>query len=139
MKIKIIYILHWVCRLFLGCIFIYAGYTKLENPLQFAVAVEGYKLLSPNLVIWAIKILPWLEISLGAVLLLGIMIRYTAALIGGFLALFIVVMLVTYLRGIEADCGCFGIGEKISPFTLVRDSFFILPALYLYFNPRIKK
>ncbi|MBU1053379.1 MAG: DoxX family membrane protein [Proteobacteria bacterium] len=139
MKIKIIHILHWVCRLFLGCIFIYAGYTKLDNSLQFAVAIEGYKLLSPNLVIWAIKILPWVEISLGAALLLGIMIRYTAALIGGLLALFIVVMLVTYLRGIEADCGCFGIGVKISPFTLVRDSFFILPALYLYFKPRIKK
>ena len=139
MKMKIIYILHWASRLFLGGIFIYAGYTKIDNPLQFAVAVEGYKLLSPNVVIWAIKILPWVEISLGVALLLGIMIRYTAAFTGGFLTFFISVMLITYFRGIEADCGCFGIGEKISPLTLARDTFFILPAFYLYFQPWIEK
>ncbi len=52
-----------------------------------------------------------------------------------FLAFFIGVMLVTYLRGIEADCGCFGIGERISPFTLVRDTLFILPALFLVVQP----
>ncbi|MBA3035303.1 MAG: hypothetical protein FP814_02300 [Desulfobacterium sp.] len=115
------------------------AYTKLDNPPQFAVAVESYKLVSPSIVIWIVKILPWLEIALGIALLLGIMIRYTSALAGGFLALFIVVMLVTYLRGIGADCGCFGIGEKISPLTLARDTFFILPALYLYIQPWIEQ
>ena len=55
-------ILHWACRLFLGGIFIYAGYSKLENTLQFAVAVEGYQLLSAHLVISVVKVLPWLEI-----------------------------------------------------------------------------
>ncbi len=71
-------ILHWACRLFLAGIFIYAGYTKVENPLQFAAAVEAYQLLPPHLVIWVVRILPWLELILGIVLLLGIMIRYTA-------------------------------------------------------------
>jgi len=138
-KKMIIRILHWVSRLFLGGIFIYAGYTKLENPLQFAAALEGYQLLSPSVVIWVIKVLPWLEIVLGAALVLGIFIRFTAAFAGGLLVFFIVVMLVTYLRGIETDCGCFGVGEKISPFTLARDAFFILPALYLYVQPWIEK
>ena len=135
----IVHILHWACRLFLGGIFIYAGYTKLENSLQFAAAIESYKLLSPSIVIWVIKILPCLEIALGIALLLGISIRFTAGFTGGLLVFFIGVMLVTYLRGIEADCGCFGVGEKISPFTLGRDTFFILPALYLSAQPWIDK
>lgn len=138
MKNMIIYILHWASRFFLSGIFIYAGYIKLENPLQFAVAVEGYKLLSPGLVILIVKILPWVEIALGVALLIGIMIRYTAAFTVAFIVLFIGVMLVTYLRGIETDCGCFGGGEKISPFTLVRDAFFILPAFYLSAQPWIE-
>ena len=139
MKTKIIFILHWSSRLFLAGMFIYAGYTKLENPLQFAVAVEGYKLLSPTLVIWTVKILPWIEVVLGTAFLIGFKIRYTAAFSSGLLVFFIAVMGVTYLRGIEADCGCFSVGEKISPFTLVRDTSFILPALYLYFQNRIEK
>jgi uncharacterized membrane protein YphA (DoxX/SURF4 family) len=135
----LIHTLHWGARLLLAGIFIYAGYTKLENPLQFAVAVEGYKLASPNMVLWIVKILPWIEILLGIALLLGIQIRYTAAMTFSFLFFFIGVMLITYLRGIEADCGCFGVGEKISPFTLVRDASFLLPAFYLYFQPWIEK
>jgi putative oxidoreductase len=132
-------ILHWACRLFLGGIFIYAGYTKMENPLQFAAAVEAYQLLPPHLVIWVVKILPWFEIVLGAVLAVGFAIRYTAAVAGGFLAFFVGVMFVTYLRGIEADCGCFGVGERISPFTLARDALFILPALFLIIQPRLER
>jgi uncharacterized membrane protein YphA (DoxX/SURF4 family) len=132
-------ILHWACRIFLGGIFVYAGYTKVENPLQFAAAVEAYRILSPYLVIWVVKIQPWLEIVLGVALILGIAIRYTAAFAGGLFLFFIGIMLITYLRGIEADCGCFGVGEKISPLTLVRDTLFILPALYLFAQPWIEK
>jgi uncharacterized membrane protein YphA (DoxX/SURF4 family) len=128
-------LLHWACRIFLAVIFIYAGYTKLENPLQFAVAAEGYQLLSPGAVVWMVKILPWVEILLGVALLSGLWIRYTAGFTVIFLAFFIGVMFVTFLRGIEADCGCFGIGERISPFTLARDSLFILPAIFLVIQP----
>ena len=135
----ITHILRWACRLFLAGTFIYAGYTKLENPLQFAAALEAYQLLSPGMVIWVIKVLPWLEVVLGVALLLGIFIRFTAAFAGGLLVFFIGIMLITYLRGIEADCGCFGVGERISPFTLSRDTLFIIPALYLYFQPWIEK
>ena len=107
----ITHILRWACRLFLAGTFIYAGYTKLENPLQFAAALEAYQLLSPGMVIWVIKVLPWLEVVLGVALLLGIFIRFTAAIAGGLLVFFIGIMLITYLRGIEADCGCFGVGR----------------------------
>jgi uncharacterized membrane protein YphA (DoxX/SURF4 family) len=135
MKKAIITISQFLSRFVLAAIFIYAGYTKVENPLQFAVAVESYQLLPPNGVLWVVRILPWIEIILGLALLSGIKIRYTASFTIGFLLFFIGVMLITYLRGIEADCGCFGIGEKISPFTLLRDALFMLPAFVLLINP----
>jgi hypothetical protein len=49
--------------------------------------------------------------------------------------IFVVIMAVTYARGIEADCGCFGIGEPISPLTLLRDTLFIIPAAFLVAQP----
>ena len=137
MKPFVILALHWISRILLAVVFIYAGYAKLKNPLQFAVAVEGYKLVSSGMVLLIVKVLPWVEIILGAALLLGIQIRFTAAITCGFLLFFIGLMLITYLRGIEADCGCFGVGEKISPLTLIRDASFLLPAFYLYLQPWI--
>jgi hypothetical protein len=82
--------------------------------------------------------LPLVEVILGIALIAGLTIRYTAAFAVAFLTFFIGVMLVTYLRGIEANCGCFGIGERISPFTLVRDALFILPALFQVVQPRLE-
>ena len=132
-------ILHWACRLFLGGIFIYAGYSKLENTLQFAVAVEGYQLLSAHLVIWVVKVLPWLEIALGVALFAGITVRYTAGFALVLLAFFTVITSAAFLRGIESDCGCFGVGERISLFTLTRDALFILPALFLIIQPWLER
>ncbi len=132
-------ILHWACRLFSGGIFIYAGYSKLENSLQFASAVEAYQLLPPHLITWVVKILPWLEIVLGAALFVGITIRYTAGFAGVLLAFFTVITSVAFLRGIESDCGCFGVGERISLFTLIRDALFILPTLFLVIQPRLER
>ena len=73
--------------------------------------------------------------GLGVAVLVGPLVRFSAASIAAFLAFFIVVMLITYLRGIEADCGCFGVGERISPLTLIRDTSFMFPALFLFVQP----
>jgi putative oxidoreductase len=127
-------LLYWTCRLFLGGILVYAGLTKLANPLQFSAAIEGYQLLSADGVIWTSRIIPWLEIVLGMGLIFGLWIRFFAALAGSLLVFFLLVMVAATLRGIEADCGCFGVGEKISSFTLIRDAFLILPAVYLFFK-----
>jgi putative oxidoreductase len=125
-------LLFWCCRLFLGGIFVYAGITKLANPLQFSAAMEGYQILSPHGVIWFTGIIPWLEIFLGVGLVFGLWIRWFAASAGILLFLFLLIMGVTYLRGIEADCGCFGVGERISAFTLLRDTLLVLPAAFLF-------
>jgi uncharacterized membrane protein YphA (DoxX/SURF4 family) len=131
-------VLHWACRIFLAAIFVYAGYTKLVNELQFAASISAYQLLPPSAIMWVVKLLPGFEVILGIIILLGIKLRYTASIAGLLLAFFIAVMLVTYLRGIEADCGCFGVGEKISPLTLVRDTLMVLPALFLAGQPWLR-
>ena len=124
-------ILTWASRIFLGVIFVYAGYTKLSAELQFAIAIEGYQLLPEWSVLYVAQYLPWVEVALGVMILTGWKLRYFAAGGAGLLGTFILAMAVTYARGIDADCGCFGLGEKISPFTLARDTLFLLPAVFL--------
>ncbi|HTY64938.1 MAG TPA: MauE/DoxX family redox-associated membrane protein [Acidobacteriota bacterium] len=132
-------ILHWLCRLVLAGVFIYSGYVKLQEPLQFAVAISGYKLVPENLVFPMAKTLPWVEIILGLAVLIGWKIRHFSAATAALLLFFIVVLAITISRGIEANCGCFGLDERISPLTILRDSLFLIPALYLVFEPRLTR
>ena len=43
-------ILHWLCRLILAGVFIYSGYVKAQETLQFAVAISGYKMVPESLI-----------------------------------------------------------------------------------------
>lgn len=132
-------ILHWLCRLILAGVFIYSGYVKVQEPLQFAVAISGYRLLPENLIFPMARFLPWAEIVLGFAILIGWKIRYFSAATVALLLFFIAVLAITISRGIEANCGCFGLDERISPLTILRDSLFLIPALYLTFEPRLTR
>ena len=132
-------IFHWLCRLVLAGIFIYSGYVKLQEPLQFAVAIAGYKLLPENLIFPMATYLPWLEVALGVGILIGWKMRYFASAAAALLLFFIIVLAITISRGIEANCGCFSLDERISPKTIARDSLILIPALYLMAEHRLKK
>jgi uncharacterized membrane protein YphA (DoxX/SURF4 family) len=131
--------LHWLCRLGLAGVFIYSGYIKVRAPLQFAVAISGYKLVPENLVFPLAQYLPWVEIALGLAVLIGWKIRYFAAGAASLLVFFMVILTITYFRGIEASCGCFGLDDPISLKTIARDSSFLIPALYLAVESKIRK
>jgi putative oxidoreductase len=136
---KTIKVLHWVSRVILAGIFLYSGYVKIQSPLEFAASLMGYQLLPATWIYPVAQYFPWAEVALGLVLLSGVKIRYSATAAASLIGFFIVLLTVTYARGIEADCGCFGSGEKISPLTLVRDSLIMIPALFLVFESRFQK
>jgi uncharacterized membrane protein YphA (DoxX/SURF4 family) len=131
----ILKVLFWICRLAIGGLFIYAGFTKglypIEEPFLFAIAISSYQLLPDALVVFVSRSLPWFEIFLGVFVLIGWQLRWFASTTALLLAAFIAAMGITYARGIEADCGCFGLGEPISPATLTRDSFILLMAVFV--------
>ncbi len=132
-------ILHWACRLILAGVFLASGYIKWRSPLEFAAAIAGYKLVPDSFIYPLATWLPWLEIALGLLLLAGWKIRYVALGAAALLVCFTVILTVTYARGIDADCGCFGFGHRISPLTIARDMLILLPAVLLVFEGRVRK
>jgi putative oxidoreductase len=133
-------IFHWLCRIVLAAVFLYSGYIKAQATLQFAVAITGYHLPIPSqFTLYIATYFPWVEIALGVLLLVGWKIRYVSMATAALLLFFITLITVTYARGIDADCGCFGFGEPISWRTIARDSSFLLPALFLVFENRFRK
>jgi uncharacterized membrane protein YphA (DoxX/SURF4 family) len=129
-------ILHWASRIILAVIFFYTGYIKIQDPLQFAIAISGYQLVPENLVMTVAQWFPWLELALGVFLLIGWKIRYIAGASAALLLFFTLILTITYFRGIEANCGCFSFNDRITPQTIARDSIILIPAIFLLFEPR---
>jgi uncharacterized membrane protein YphA (DoxX/SURF4 family) len=131
-------IIHWLCRLSLTAIFLYTGYIKIQEPLQFAVALTGYQLIPENLVLPIATYFPWVEILLAIAILVGWKIRWFAAAATALLLFFSLLLIITFLRGIEASCGCFSFDDPISPITILRDGIIVVPAIYLLLENRIR-
>ena len=130
----------WIGRLVLGGIFIYAGYAKiflpnfmaspwfalkfsiLSNLSNFGYQVESYKLLSPSAAAFVAHTLPFAEILLGLLLLIGWQLRIWATLITLLLLGFLTVVTRAYLLHMQINCGCFAKPEPLTGWTVVRDS-----------------
>ncbi|GBD89028.1 methylamine utilization protein MauE [bacterium BMS3Abin03] len=116
-----------ILRILLAFVFIYAGTEKISNPSDFSQSIANYKLLPIFLVnIFAI-ILPWIELVSGLLLLFGVAVKENSAIISFLLMIFIIAIVISLIRGLNIDCGCFGTntGTKIG-FTKLIENFVLL-------------
>jgi uncharacterized membrane protein YphA (DoxX/SURF4 family) len=111
-----------VLRLALGGIFIYAAYTKLSEPWQlFAAGIRSYEVLPMQAADFLARTLPWFELLIGVLLVVGRWLRISTLATSGLLLVFFSLMVRANIKGQTIDCGCFGPGETISWKTLLRD------------------
>jgi uncharacterized membrane protein YphA (DoxX/SURF4 family) len=135
--VKPLTIVKIILRLALAAIFIYSAYAKLKDPWYvFASSIDAYRILPSAATVWIAKVLPWFELVLGALLVIGFKARWVAIICGLLLAGFWGSMLRAHLLGMDIDCGCFGPGEKVSNLTLLRDSLMIVLAGVVWWMAR---
>jgi uncharacterized membrane protein YphA (DoxX/SURF4 family) len=109
-------------RTILATAFVYAAWTKLRQPWEiFALSIDSYGILPEWAVIALARVLPWLELVLGLLLLLGVWLVAVGGAVSLLLLGFMVAMLRAWWLDLGVDCGCFGIGQAVSPGTLARD------------------
>ncbi len=135
-----------VFRLILGGVLVVAGAIKAFSPSDAASAVAAYKIL-PNQIAHILGYaLPWLELAIGLLLIIGVSVRFAAITGGIVMVLFIAAIISVWARGLLIDCGCFGGGGAIDPskaaavhrtyfLEILRDAGLALSAIYLYFFP----
>ena len=80
-----------------------------------------------------------LEVLLGLLLIRGWKLIYGAGFTTLLLGFFLTMMGISYARGVEATCGCFGLGEPVSSATLLRDTGFFLVAVFLTISAWYRK
>ena len=119
-------------RLALGAVFLYAAWIKLREPyLLFAMSIDSYQLLPQWASVAVARTLPWAELVLGLGLVAGIGLRWFSTAASALLLVFFGLMVRSYLKGMQIDCGCFGPGEALGPRTLLRDFALLAGALAL--------
>ncbi|MDR0782706.1 MAG: DoxX family membrane protein [Propionibacteriaceae bacterium] len=138
---------NWVslaARLILGIVLIAAGLTKVGNLESSVQATLAYKILDYDLARVVGMSLPFLEIALGLVLVIGLFTRIAGAFGALMMLAFVIAISSVWARGISIDCGCFGDGGPIDkaeaiakyPWEILRDLGLMACGLWLVFAKR---
>ena len=108
------------------------------------MAVRAYEMLPISIANLLGLVLPFVEVAIGALLILGSLTRFMAALGGFTMVIFIIAIAQAWARGLNIDCGCFGGGGTVAPGEtkylqeILRDLGLVFLALYLIRYPSTK-
>tara|TARA_Y100001936_G_C15883519_1_gene564086 strand:- start:97 stop:546 length:450 start_codon:yes stop_codon:yes gene_type:complete len=123
-------------RCLLGIVFVYASYDKILDPGKFARDIANYHIVPFGLENSIAIILPWLELLIGAGIILGIFLDGSVVLSGSFLILFIVMIFQAMMRGFNIECGC-GLKEgEMVGWSKILENIVFLGASYIVFYSR---
>ncbi|MFD6752954.1 MauE/DoxX family redox-associated membrane protein [Micromonospora gifhornensis] len=132
-----------VVRLGLAAVWLYAGATKVGDLAASGRAVHAYQVLPYDVSVVVGAALPFVELALGVLLLLGLATRLVAGVSAALLVVFIAGIISAWSRGLAIDCGCFGSGGALPPGQtpsylpeILRDLGFLALAGFLLIWPR---
>ena len=131
-----------VVRLAMAGILFFAAFPKLQDTQQSIRAVRAYRLLPEEIVPFVGTMLPFLEIALGVVLLVGAFTRAASIIWLVMMAAFTFGVIWAWSQGLSIDCGCFGGGGEVEegatqyPAHLAERAGFIALGTFLAIWPR---
>jgi putative oxidoreductase len=124
-------------RIALGALFIFAGAAKAYDPGVFAIEIQRYNLIPWITAALVAVYIPWLEIIVGALLILRWFEQGTLLLIACLLLVFTLALASATFRGLSIDCGCFGkaFAETGTIYPLVRNILLLGLVAFLWLDP----
>jgi putative oxidoreductase len=101
-------------------LFLWAGLVKIISPGEFAQTISDYALLPISSVHLFAIVYPWWEVAAGSAVLLKAWRQAGAMLLIGLSSLNLLALLTVVIRGLNIDCGCFGLpGLKAGWLTMI--------------------
>ncbi|MET8230347.1 MauE/DoxX family redox-associated membrane protein [Micromonospora sp. NPDC005298] len=130
-------------RLGLAAVWLIAGASKVGDLAASGRAVNAYQVLPYDVATVVGAALPFIELALGVLLLLGLATRLGAGVSAALLVVFIAGIASAWARGLAIDCGCFGSGGQLAQGQapsylpeILRDLGFLVLAGFLLCWPR---
>ena len=129
-----------VLRLAIGGIFVYAGWTKIQQPQAFADSIATFRILPEEVINVFASSLPIFEMIVGLLLIIGWQAQLAAFAVLFVSLVFAMALTQALMRGLQVDCGCFGTVQLSVPRTIVsiaRDVL-LLGATFLIYQRELK-
>ncbi len=126
-----------VLRIIVGSIFMYTGFIKIHNPGEFALSIQNYQIVPVILTNLLAILIPWLEIYAGLFIFSGLFSRASALILSFLTSIFIIALLSALFRGLDIDCGCYGLGSAIDFIKILADILLLLFCLHLVVYPSV--
>lgn len=132
--------LRLLLHFFFGGVFVYAGLLKVADPMSFLDDVRSFDLLVDPWAAWVAMGLPWLEIFAGLAVMSGFLRPGGMLVLNGSLLVFLAAILVSWHRGINIRCGCFGHADATSNYRdlLLRDLLLLTAGIVLVWHGKSK-
>lgn len=133
-----------LARLGLGGVLLAAGGLKITNLQQSAMSVRAFELLPVAVANFMGYVLPWVEVGMGLLLVVGVAVSIVGLLGALTMFAFVIAIAQAWARGLSIDCGCFGGGGEVAPedtkylSAILRDIGFFSLGIYLYYFPKGK-
>ena len=122
-------------RLLLGVIFVVASISKIQDIAKFASTVVSYGILPDSLAHLYGYVAPWVELFIGCALILGVFVRFSAALLIPLTLSFMVASSYAMVNAVGGNCGCFGKFLALShPVALTIDVLMLIASVILLLN-----
>ena len=129
--------MYTILRIIIGSIFLFSSLGKLFSPYQnFLYVIQAYQVLPLWAEVLSARIFPWVELFIGAFVLLGLWTPWAlrgALILFGF---FVVMVGQALLRNLPLEsCGCFGEWIHLKPqMVIILDSLSLLLTFVLLRN-----
>ena len=98
-----------ISRWVVGAVLIWASLSKIPEPALFAQTVRAYDVLPVSLVHLFAVVVPWTELVVGVLMVIGMWTRSAALVAVGLLGSFGIAVGINIARGADMTCGCFGL------------------------------
>ncbi|MDO9289590.1 MAG: MauE/DoxX family redox-associated membrane protein [Thermodesulfovibrionales bacterium] len=131
--------LSFIFRIIVGGIFLISGLAKISDPIRFILTLREFRLFPEIIIPFTAIYLPWLEFILGLLLITGLLYRTGSLMLACLNFVFMLAILSVIVRGIDVDCGCFGlladmlkIPDMADMKAVIRNLLFIGMSIYIF-------
>jgi len=131
-------------RAIIGGVLFAAGILKARNSAEARMAVQAYRILPAHIAAILGYTLPWVEMAVALLLILGVGVKASAWISAILMGVFIVAISQAWARGLSIDCGCFGGGGTVAAGhtkyvqEIARDLGIFVIAIHLSLHPQGK-
>ncbi len=129
----------FILRIIVGGIFLISGLAKISDPVRFVLTLREFDIFPEIIVPFTAIYMPWLEFIIGLCIILGILHRASSFMLACLIFIFTIAIISVIIRGMEIDCGCFGLLADILKIpdmadmkAVIRNMLFIGMSLYIF-------